>query len=266
MIDLAKRDPRKSLSKSFMANACGEKAWFDIHAPRPWVPNEAATFGSAVDAGCSHIIASIRSGQPADMDTALKAAAEVMLGSAEPVDATGVQNAIEAFVAIPFDWTFCKIGMKAGSTEAFTMRLELDGVGGVSAHPDIVLRDHSIWDIKTSKRKKSEDAAAVSYSELGFYAICYEALTSETVPEVGYLTWTRTKTPGWQQVFAPVTDEMRDRAYATARRWAAAIRDSSPEINNTFTYGPKYGCGGCQYHPSMGGACEIALPLKEEAA
>lgn len=264
MTDLSKRDPREYLSKSFMNKGCGEAAWFDIWHPLPWTPNEAVVFGSAVDAGCSLIIASLRSGQAPDMDTALAAAAAVIDEHPDiEVDREGVQQAIESFVGLPYDWTFARIGMRAGGHEAFTMRLELEGVGAVDAHPDIVLRDHSVWDIKTGKRSKPLDAAAQSYTELGFYAVCYEAFTGETVPEVGYLTWVRTKTPGWQQVSAPFTDEYRARSLAVARRWARAIKDSSPDINNTFTFGPKYGCAGCQYHPSVGGPCEVALAVRE---
>lgn len=266
MSDLAKRDPRKTLSKSFMQTSCGEKAWLDIFQPLPWTPNEAVVFGSAVDAGCSIIIASIRSGQAPDMDVALVAAAEQMQQHPDiEVDREGVQDAIEAFLAIPFDWTFAKVGMRAYGAEPFTMRLELDGVGMVDAHPDVILRDHSVWDIKTSKRSKPEDAAAKSITELAFYGICYEAFTGERVPEVGYLTWVRTKNPYWQQVAAPFTDDMRAAAYEEARTWAGAIRLAQEERNYTFPFGPKYGCEGCQYHPALGGPCRKAQQLREAA-
>ena len=201
MTALATRDPRNVLSKSFMNTSCGEKAWLDIFQPLPWTPPEKVVFGSAVDAGCSTYIAMARTGQPPEMERALAAAKAIIDAATVEVDEAGVQAAVESFPAIPFDWSFSRIGMRAGTAEAFTMRLELDGVGTVECHPDIVLRDHSIWDIKTAARSKSEDAAATSDTELSFYGIVYEALTGDTVPEVGYLTWVRTKTPYWQQVF-----------------------------------------------------------------
>lgn len=266
MSDLAKRDPRERLSKSFMNNACGEKAWLDIYDPRPWTPPEKVTFGTAVDAGCSTYIAMARRGDPTaiDMDAAYAAAALSVQDEPNPPDLEEVREAIDAFVALPYDWSFCRIGMAAGTAKAFTMRLDLDGIGEVDAHPDIVLRDHSIWDMKTSKRSKPEDAAATSYTELAFYGICYEAMTGETVPEVGYLTWVRIKKPYWQQVAAPFTDEMRERAYAHARRWAAAVKASSRDFN-PFVFGPKFGCADCQYHPSVGGPCQVAQPVREAA-
>lgn len=264
---LATRTPREYLSKSFMQTACGEKAWYEVHHPRPWMPNEAAVFGSAVDAGASVIIGYLRAGQQVDIERAYEAAAAVIHEAAVLVDVNGVQEALDAFVAVPFDWAFAKLGTRAGSGDAFSIRLELPGIGMVDAHPDIVLRDHSIWDIKTGKRSKPDKAAAESYTELGFYAVCYEAYTGEVVPEVGYLTWVRTKQPYWQQVYAPVTSEMRRIALAEARRWADAIRASVPDRNDTFIWGPKYGCADCQYHPLFGGTCEIARPIeKEEAA
>lgn len=266
-MSLETRDPRRLLSKSFMQTSCGEKAWLSIFQPLPWVPNEAMLFGSAVDAGCTVIMACKRAGIPVDMDRALEAANAVMFDAPIPIDALGVQAAIEAFDhTVPFDFTLAKLGTAAGTGTAFTIRLELPGVGAVEAHPDMVLRDHSIYDIKTSKRAKPADAAEKSTSELGFYAVCYEALTGERVPEVGYLTWCRTSKPTWQLVTAPVTDEMREASLEEARTWAGAIRLASPERNFTFPFGPKYGCQSCQYHPSLGGPCRKAERLTDAAA
>jgi len=267
MSELAERDPRERLSKSFMQTACGEKAWLSIYDPRPWVAPEKVTFGTAVDAGCSTYIAMARMGDPAamDMDVAYLAAADAVASETNRPDFDEVQQAIDAFTALPYDWSYCRIGAQAGTAKAYTIRLELPDIGTVDCHPDIVLRNHEIWDIKTSAHSKQEDAAATSDTELSFYGICYEAYTGETVPYVGYLTWVRSKKPYWQQVGAPFTDEMRARAYAHARRWAAAIKASSEDFN-PFVFGPKYGCADCQYHPALGGPCEVALPLREAAA
>ena len=267
MTDLAKRDPREVLSKSFMHTACGEKAWFTIHDPRPWVAPEKVTFGSAVDAGCSAYVAMARANDPAsvDMDRAYAAAWDAIKDEPNKPEMSDVQQAVDAFAALPYDWAYSKIGMAAGTAKAFTMRFDLGpGIGMVDCHPDIVLRDHSIWDIKASKRAKPDDAAEKSIAELAFYGVCYEAYTGETVPMVGYLTWVRSKKPYWQQVYCDLSDEMRVKALANAKRWRAAIAASDPSINNTFPFGPKFGCADCQYHPALGGACEVSEPLKGE--
>lgn len=256
--ELERRSPREYLSKSFMTKGCGEAAWFDLWEPRPWVPNEASVFGSAVDAGVQVIIGHARAPMPLDMDLVLAAAGAILAESPVVVDVNGVQDALEAFVAVPFDWAYCKT--------QHHIRMDLPDVGMVDAHPDIILRDGSIWDIKTAKRAKPETAAAESIEELGFYALLREYETGDRPPEVGYLTWVRVKAPYWQQVFAPVTDAMLARSRALAMRWAASIKTSTPDINATFRFGPKYGCEGCQYHPALGGRCEIAQPLREEAA
>ena len=265
MSDLARRDARERLSKSFMNTACGEKAWLSIYRPRPWVAPEKVTFGTAVDAGCSAYIAMARIGDPSaiDLEVAYLAAHDAVKDEPNRPDMGEVQDAIDAFTALPFDWAFCRIGAQAGTAKAYTMRLELEGVPiPVECHPDVVLKDHSIWDIKTSNRAKPENAAETSDTELSFYGICYEAFEGVTVPEVGYLTWTRTKAPRWQMVSADFTDDMRRRAYASARRWAAAIKASSDDFN-PFVFGPKWGCDDCQYHPALGGECELAQPLRE---
>ena len=206
-----------------------------------------------------------RANDPAsvDMERAFQAAWDAIKDETNKPDMVEVGAAIEAFSALPYDWAYSKIGMAAGTAKAFTMRFDLGhGVGVVDCHPDIVLRDDTIWDIKTSSRAKPMDAAKQSIDELAFYGIVYEAYTGATVPMVGYLTWVRSKKPYWQQVFAVLTDDMREKAYANARRWRAAVLTSSPDINNTFPFGPKYGCADCQYHPALGGPCEVSRELK----
>jgi hypothetical protein len=260
--DLATRSARDYLSKSFMTGAewCGQAAWFDLWQPRPWQPDEAVIFGSAVDRGVQVVIEYGRMGQPVDMDRAMEAAAAVITESAVLVDVNGVEDAIASFVSVPFDWTFASV--------QHHIRLDVPGIGMVDAHPDVILRDGSIWDIKTGKRAKAADAAARSYRELGFYALLREFETGQRPPEVGYLTWTRTKTPGWQQVYAPVTDEMLAKTRYIARQVVSAIARSNPDLNDTFTNGPAWPgkCLTCQYNPRLGGTCLLAEQREEAAA
>lgn len=259
---LAKRSPREYLSKSFLTGVpyCGMSSWFDIWEPRPWVPDEAMVFGSAVDAGVEAYIGYRRSDQPVDMDTVHAAAAKVVLDEGIEVDTDGVRDALEAFAGVPFDWAFCKT--------QHHIRIEVDGVGKVDAHPDIILRDNEIWDIKTAKKSKPKDAAEKSYRELGFYAMLHELATGETVPGVGYLTWVRTSKPYWQDVYAPVTDEMRRKSLYIARQVASAITRSTPDFNDTFTNGPLWPgkCMTCRYAPVNGGRCEIVEAPREGTA
>lgn len=234
-------------------------SWFDVWHPRPWIPSEEAVFGSAVDAGIQVYIGYARSGQPVDMDRVLEAAAAAVERGIV-VDTEGVHHALEAFAAIPFDWSY--------SLTQHHIRIEVEDIGWVDAHPDVILHDNSVWDFKTGKRSKQQDAAAKSYRELGFYAVLREMETGRRVPEVGYLTWVRTQKPYWQQVAAPVTDEMRRKALFIARQVASAIERSNPDFNDVFTNGPAWPgkCVTCQYAPANGGVCQIAEEPREEAA
>lgn len=268
MTALDSRDPREFLSKSFLTGLdwCGWAQWWSIHEPRPFIRDEGIVFGSAVDAGTQAIITMKRAGDTVDMDRALTPAAAILNETDIPVDALAVQVAIEQFVRLPFDWTFAKV--------QHHIRLEVPGLGMVDAHPDIILRDGSVYDVKTSKRSKAADAAEKSYRELGFYALLRQYETGETPPHVGYITWVRSQKPYWQVVEAPVTDRMLRVAYLTAQGVARALQADqmlneglAEPVNAVFTSGPAWPgkCATCPYAPYNGGRCEIAEEVRDAA-
>lgn len=254
---------RTNLSKSVLVEAdlCGAKAWFNIHDRRPLIPAENITFGSAVDAGVEVILTSARAGVPIEIERALASAQEVINRDETGVDIDEVERALFAFTTtiVPHvDFAFCRL--------QDTLREDLPELGEAEGHPDVILADGSIFDVKTAKRAKPADAAATSV-ELGFYALLAEA-SGITVPRVGYWTWVRTKRAAWQALEADVTDEMRRRTYELAAAYTRAKRadevlNRRAEMAQNFSFpsGPKnLGlCGTCQYNPAAGGPCRLAV-------
>jgi hypothetical protein len=267
---LAVRDDlsqRTALSKSALtvADICGHKAWHELRHRRPMIPNPDMTFGSAVDAAVEQILKATRAGLPLAVAQPMEAAAEVVERNGVEIHLEEVEAAVAAFVRdiLPaHDWAF--VGLQVHLSTV------MEGWGTVDGHPDIVLQSNAVWDVKTSKRSK-ETARTV---ELGFYALMLEASgTGAPVPEVGYLTWVRTKKPSWQTLSTPVTDEFRDwtrervDAYVRAVRADALLnRGAGDPINWTFPSGPKNGnlCRTCQYNPTLGGPCRISVKGEDD--
>lgn len=255
---------RTALSKSVLASfdMCPTKTWFGIHDPRPFVTNEKVEFGSALDAAVEVCVKYASSGQSVDLPRAWAAADEVVARNDVGVDIGEVRNAIGSFVAevMPrYDWT------RAVTQSSITT--DLEGLGTCNGHPDIILGDGRIFDLKTSARAK--DVPSV---ELGFYALLVES-TGREVPAVGYLNYVRLKSPVWYLPEVPVTDELRRWAYENAAAYVRAkkaderLNTKAVEPGNySMTGGPKFDalCKDCPYNPALGGPCRIVR--KEDAA
>ena len=252
----------RGLSKSELGqfDLCQSKAWFAIHDPRPFVTNEKVEFGSALDAGVEVVVKYLSSGQPLDMTRAHAAVLEVV-DRHGLVDLAEVKVALASFVdeVVPrYDWT------RAVTQSSITT--DLEGLGTCNGHPDIILGDGSIFDLKTSS--KSKDVPSV---ELGFYALLVEA-TGRPVPRVGYLNYVRLKKPVWYLPEVPVTDELRRWAYENAAAYVRAkkadtilnAKAASPG-NYTMAGGAKFAslCLDCPYNPANGGPCAL---VRREAA
>lgn len=274
--DLSKRDPRRHLSKSFIAQThnCGQRAWFSIHDPRPWVAPEKVTFGSAVDAGVEVIVKALERGEQPDVNDAWDAARLRVDGE------TNTPNDLEVFAALASfaEWSVVHEVHWPGTVTQPHIRLELDGIGEVDAHPDLLLpqgyedpRVGTIVDIKTGKAAKPANAAATSYTELGLYALLVRETEKPPYPpmSVAYWTYVRSKKPWWQEVVAPVTPHLlsvaRHRVAAVARAIEAdaLLNDGvTTPTNSVFVAPPRFGCSDCQYSPD----CTWAEEAQEEAA
>jgi len=259
-MNLAERDPRKMLSKSFLVGAdmCGERAWRDIHDPRPFFMTEKVAFGKTVDAALQRLVETWNA-RATDVTAAIDYAV-TSVAESSMVSIPEVQRAVEDFwpILADFDWTDARIQPEINAT--------IPGIGDVNGHPDFILRDGTLLDIKTAARAKPENAAATSHRELSFYALsCMWA--GEPVKRVGYITWVRTKSPSWQVLVADVDDRMIDAAWQRAYREANRLRVDAihnnggfPAVNMVYANGPKYAglCKTCAHNPLNGGGCEVA--------
>jgi len=271
---------RTALSKSVLGafELCETKTWWGIHDPRPFVPNEKVVFGSAVDAGVEVIVKTLSSGQPVQLDRAYAAAAEVVERDGVELVFSDVERALDDFdrdVAPKFDWQYAV-------TQA-SITAELDGLGECNGHPDIILADGTVLDVKTSARAKT-----VPSLELGFYALLMEESSKAPVPFVGYLNYVRLVKPYWhgfttrpdgktmgEPLIAPVTDELRRWSYEKAAayvraRKADALLNARAEAPSNYTMagGPRFDglCSDCPYNPALGGPCLIAVRGESDAA
>ena len=256
---------RTVLSKSALTTFewCQQQAWFDIHDRKPMIPNERASFGSAVDAAVEQVIKGIQAGA-VDLNVAMAAAEEVVGDNEVGVDLDEVEKAASRFVI--------EVAQHKDFTDATTQPnviVNLPDLGEISTHPDIVYADGSIDDVKTAKQSKQDQRTL----ELGFYGLAVEAFTGQPVPTVGYLTWTRTSKPHWQILSFLFTDEYkrwaRERAGAYIRaKKADEVLNRNAELPRNFSFpgGPAFAglCDGCQYNPANGGTC--AMALQEEVA
>lgn len=258
---------RTALSKSSLVqfDLCQTKSWFEIHHKRPFVTNEKVSFGSCVDAGVEKVIEDLRDGRVVDEARAFSAAAEIAVRDDVGVVFSDVESAIRKFqaqVAVEFDWT--DVALQAH------LNIDVDGLGEVDGHPDIIFPDNAVWDVKTGKPKKTAETV-----ELGIYGLMVEATTGRRVPEVGYMYYDRTLVkPKWGIVRAPFTDDFqrwafeRASAFARAKRADAELNQPGVEPQNyTMAGGPKFDslCIDCVYSPVLGGPCAMAY-VKGEVA
>lgn len=252
---------RTVLSKSALTtfDICQQKSWFEINDRRPWIPNEKASFGSAVDAAVEQIVIGIRDNAAVDMNVAMAAVDEVLGENAAEVNRDEVERAAERFVieVVPHrDWT--------GVATQPRIDVTLLDLGEISTHPDLVYANGDVDDVKTSGRSKNDEPTL----ELGFYALAVQEFSGEPVNQVGYVTWVRTGHPKWQLLRFPVTDELirwtRERAGAYIRaKKADEILNRNAEMRRNFSFpgGPAFrsACSDCQYAPSNGGECAMEL-------
>lgn len=260
-------ETRTALSKSILNTFeyCQTEAWHKLNNPLPFLANEPVVFGSAVDRGVELYISAARAGiaeDVVDLDLRAMDAALEAIGSYDDVgvDPALVRQALIRFktdVIPALDW--------AAARTQVHLNIELDQLGECDGHPDIILADNRVLDVKTGGKHKPTARTL----ELGFYALLQEAVSGEPVPSVSYVSYARSLTkPIWRIVTEQVTDEFRRWAYEGAAAFVRAkkadeILNRKAEVpaNYSFAGGPSWAgkCAGCAYSPANGGPCNRAF-------
>ena len=271
MVDRPDLSRRTALSKSLLGSfdLCQTKTWYGLHDPRPFITSEKVVFGSAVDAGVEVIVKALSFGQVPDLPRAFAAAAFIVEREKVEMIFSQIEDAIQSFfydVAPQVDFV--------GAVTQANVTATLEGLGECNGHPDIIMADNSVLDVKTSGRAKT-----VPSLELGFYALLLEA--TAPVPTVGYLNYVRLKKPYWhgytkragevmgRPLIVDVTDDLREwtfrktEGYVNAARADAVLNEPNRGLltNWSMTGGPKFDglCSDCPYNPALGGPCAIAI-------
>lgn len=257
---------RTALSKSVLLqfDGCPTQVWYSIHDPRPFVPIEKVTFGSALDAAVEVIAGYLRTGATIQMVRAMEAARWIVERDEIEVDLEEVEHAAERFVtdvAPHHDWSLAVTQRRITGT--------LEGLGEVDGHPDILLPGE-VWDVKATVSKSPKDPRSV---ELGFYVLLQEQIEGKHVDRVGYMEWRRGAPHGglkvgkWETPSLEVTDEFRRwttekaAAYVRAKKADEVLnRKAANPGNYSMTGGPAYKgrCADCVYNPANGGPCQLA--------
>lgn len=247
---------RTMISKSAVVgwDLCATKAGFEITDRRPLILNEKISFGSALDAACEVLIKGHQKGWDAATAHSQAMDAVMVVGDRDEIELPleELSKALLGFhdEVIPrFDWTNAKTQPEVSA--------DIAGLGDVQGHPDIILGDYSVWDVKSSSRKKELPSV-----ELGLYAILVEEAQGIEVPQVGYLTWVRQGRGHWEIQPWLITSEARRWAWARVNQYAKARETGA------FFGAPKFAglCDSCQYSPANSGPCEIAWNGEGKAA
>jgi hypothetical protein len=190
----------------------------------------------------------------------MAAAHEPIARDGTDVDPLEVEGALDRWmvtIAPAYDFRYASVQQRISG--------EIEGLGPVDGHPDVVLGDGRIFDVKTSKRPKKEQATV----ELAFYALIGRECAGLAVPSVGYWTYVRTQRPYWQTVEFTVTDALIDwavekgAAYVRAKNSDERLnRGQAVPVNWSMSAGPKYGCSTCQYAD----ICRIREGSNDDAA
>lgn len=245
---------RTALSKSEVISRhfCGVFGYYSRTMPRPWTPVPDMVFGSALDAAIEQLLKAERDGKPWAEARCIEAASEVAERDGIEVDLDEIRDAVGGFAKdiLPlFDWTACALQP--------SLSAEIEG-RPVNGHPDIILADTTILDVKASNSKSGKTVEDIwAKPEMPIYTALHEAVTGFLPKRLGYLVWRRAlATPKWQ-VPVPILDADADLAaegrmelgrQANLRRQYAALHNADVDPAR-YLEGPKFAskCLDCAY-------------------
>lgn len=258
-------DPKRvGISKSLVTSTalCNRKGWFNEHirtadgARLPLIAPERVAFGSALDEAVLFIAWHIREGLPWRESDAVAEGLKSALGRKHEdginwdVFEVQLRNAIAIFRTDVLNDTVPDSQPLVDFRGAMLQGLDGESlrVGDLIGTPDFIINGATrpngrtlILDLKASSRAKSE--RDLRSAELAFYAWLWSVHTSGELPDVGYLTFTRTAKPRFQLLVGAADVghlQLADEFVKTTRAVIAAKRQEDVGFSTSF-------CGSCEW-------------------
>jgi hypothetical protein len=283
-------DPKRTgISKSLITSTalCNRKGWFAEKirtadgARLPLIAPERVAFGAALDESILEIVVAIRENAPWDLRTVHHMGVQAAMTRPHRDDIDWDKFQGELFVALElFQSDILRDGLGEPPVVDFhgalvqgingdSIRVNTDSFGDVIGTPDFIISGRTrangrdlVLDLKSGARAKSEKD--LRSAEMAFYAYLYAQKWGGDLPDVGYLTYIRTKTPRFQFITGTATaDHLRIAEAYIATTKSVVARETADEVGFTTSF-----CGSCEWakpNPTVGfDGCSIGLLMGNE--
>ena len=282
-------DPKRvGISKSLITSTalCNRKGWFAEKIRTsdggrvPLIANERISFGSALDEAILSIVEKIRENQPWRIEEAL--ALGVRAAMDRPNDGTidwgQFSDDLWAALVLFQDDVLgggieeAKIdfhGCLVQGIDGESIRVEHPEFGTVIGTPDFIISGKGrsngrdlVLDLKSSARAKSEKD--LRSPEMAFYAFLYAQKWGGDIPDVGYLTFIRSKTPRFQILFGEATaDHLRIAEEFLKTTKFVVARETAEEVGFSTSLGRS--CEWRKPNPTVGfDGCSVGLLMADQ--
>ena len=287
-------DPKRTgISKSLITSTalCNRKGWFAEKIRTadggrlPLIAPERVAFGAALDEAILEIVVAIREDAPWDLPTVHHLGVQAAMTRPHRDDIDWDKFKGDLWVALElFRSDILRDGTGDSPLVDFhgslvqgingdSIRVETRAFGTVIGTPDFIISGKArangrdlVLDLKSGARAKSEKD--LRSAEMAFYAYLYAQKWGGDLPDVGYLTYVRTKAPRFQFITGTATaDHLRIAEAYIATTKSVVARETPEEVGFTTSF-----CGSCEWNkpnPEVGfDGCSIGLlmAVEEEAS
>jgi hypothetical protein len=283
-------DPKRTgISKSLITSTalCNRKGWFAEKIRTadggrlPLIAPERVAFGAALDESILEIVVAIRENAPWDLRTVHHMGVQAAMTRPHRDDIDWEKFQGELWVALElFQSDILRDGLGEPPVVDFhgalvqgingdSIRVNTRAFGDVIGTPDFIISGRTrangrdlVLDLKSSARAKSE--RDLRSAEMAFYAFLYSQKWGGDLPDVGYLTFIRTKTPRFQFITGTATaDHLRIAEAYIATTKSVVARETADDVGFTTSF-----CGSCEWakpNPTVGfDGCSIGLLMGNE--
>jgi hypothetical protein len=287
-------DPKRTgISKSLITSTalCNRKGWFAEKIRTadggrlPLIAPERVAFGAALDEAILEIVVAIRENAPWDLATVHHLGVQAAMTRPHRDDIDWDKFKGDLWVALElFRSDILRDGTGDAPVVDFhgslvqgingdSIRVETRAFGTVIGTPDFIISGKArangrdlVLDLKSGARAKSEKD--LRSAEMAFYAYLYAQKWGGDLPDVGYLTYIRTKVPRFQFITGEATaSHLRIAEAYIATTKSVVARETADEVGFTTSF-----CGSCEWNkanPAVGfDGCSIGLlmAVEEEAS